>query len=415
MPIFPEKSKNIHIPKLLPVEQIFDNRHVVDIENLVASEINNLDLSKNIKGKRVAVAVGSRGIRNIARITKATVDTLKLLDAEPFIVTAMGSHGGGTLEGQLKILESYGITEETMGTQICAEQSVVAIGVTKTSVPVVIDKNAYEADMIVVINRVKCHTDFSGEIESGLCKMLAIGLGKHEGCSRYHAEGFDNFPALITEIASIIIQNSKVGFGIAVIENGYGETFDVKAVAARDIIMVEPKLLEISKKLKPSLMIRNIDLLIVDEIGKDISGGGMDSKIIGILGYKNKWRVPEFDGPIVEMVFVLGLSEATHGNANGIGLADFALYEIMDQIDFEASYTNALTAKAIDGTKIPMLVDTIDDGIRAAFAMTNYEDISQMKIVRIHNTSTLDNIEVSENLVPEIQQNPKIRLNFSGK
>jgi hypothetical protein len=410
MPVFIEKNKNLNVPKLVNVQQIFDHQHRDNIEEIVSTEIHNLRMEEKIIGKRIAIAVGSRGILHHDRIVKATIDTLTTLGANPFIVTAMGSHGSGTSAGQLEILESYGITEEKMGVPIFAEQKVIQVGATKSGIPVVVDQKAWEAEMIVVVNRVKSHTDFSGDIESGLCKMLAIGLGKQEGCSRYHNEGFDHFPTLIPEIASIVIENTKVGFGIGIIENAYGETYDIKAVAAKDILRVEPKLLSVAKRLKPSIMIHNIDLLIVDEIGKDISGGGMDSKITGILGYKEKWKVPGFNGPTIKMTFVLSLSKATHGNANGIGLADFTLKSLFHQIDFEATYTNALASKAIDGTKIPMLVDTYEEGIVAGFAMTNYDDISQMKIVRIHNTLSLDTIQVSENLIPEVMRNPKMKI-----
>lgn len=411
MPIFTEKAKNIKIPELVPVEQVFDTTHIDNIEEAVLQQIKKEEINKNIiKGQKIAIAVGSRGISAIDKIVKATIDFLKFQDTYPFIVPAMGSHGGGTAAGQLEILESYGISEKTMGVPVVTGQEVIQIGTTKSGVPVVIDKQAYEADMIIVINRIKCHTDFSGKYESGLCKMLAIGLGKHEGCTCYHKEGFDAFPDILPEIASIVIENVNVGFGLAIIENAYGKIYSIDALNASDILKKEPELLLRAKQLKPSIMIRDIDLLIVEEIGKDISGGGIDPKITGILGYKEKWRLKNFVGPNIKNVFVLGLSRSTHGNANGLGIADFTLRSIYEQIDFDTTYSNALAARALDGVKIPMMVDSYEEGIMAAFIMTGYDDISQLKIVKIANTLKLDRIEVTENLLPEILKNKKMKI-----
>ena len=411
MPIFTEKDMNICIPKLVRVKQYFEDEHIIEIEETVRKQLMSKDIKKKIiQGQSVAIAVGSRGIDNIEKIVKATVDILKSLGAEPFIFPAMGSHGGGTVSGQLEILNSYGINEQNMGVSINASVRVIRIGTTENGIPVVIDEVASKADMIVIINRIKEHTDFSGTYESGLCKMLAIGLGKHEGCTRYHKEGFDLFPILMPEIANIVIKNSKIGFGLAIIENAYGKTALIKAVTAENIIIEEPGLLAIAKKFKAKIMIPEIDLLIVNEIGKDISGGGMDSKITGILGCNEKWRLDGFKGPKIKKVFVLGISSDSHGNANGIGLADFMLKSVFSQIDFTATYANAIASGVSESAKIPLMLDTINDGIIASFVNSSYDDISQLKIVRIKNTRDLEEIEVSENLLCFVNRGNRMEI-----
>ena len=408
MPILTEDALNLKLPKMAKVLQKFDTTEITDVEAIVNEQVNQPKIRDLIKpGYKVAIAVGSRGISNISRIVKSLGDRIKELGGDPFIVPAMGSHGGGTAEGQCKVLESFGISERTMNIPIIASMEVVKIGMIKNGVPVYMDKNAYKADIVILVARVKPHTDFDGEFESGLCKMMAIGLGKHIGCSRLHQEGFDSFPTLIPEVAKVFLKQANIAFGLAILENAYDKTFMIKAVKATDFLVEEPKLLKKAKILMPKIMVSNIDVLIVEKIGKDISGAGMDPNIIGRT---TKGKLPAFKGPNIQRVVVLDLTDVTHGNACGIGLADFITRKAFKKIDYISTYANVIASANPEAGRIPIIMDNDMEAIVAAIRCCNKIDSSHPRIVRIKDTLHLASIQVSEKICDDIRTNPNIQI-----
>lgn len=398
MSILPKSAYDIKIPKMHPITQLFPNEKLENIEEAINREFRKEDVKKTIQpGQKIAVLVGSRGIANLATIVKGTIDNLIYLGAKPFIIPAMGSHGGGIAEEQKKILEGYGIEEKAMGVPVIASMETKIIGETPGGVPVHIDQHALEADGIVPIGRVKAHTDFDGPIESGLCKMLAIGGGKHNGCSRLHQEGFDQFATLIPQVAEVILQKRNIPFGIAIIENGHEETYKVEAVPGEKILKREPELLTISKSLMPRLQFDEIDVLVVEQIGKDITGAGMDPNITGRMSVG---KIKNFHGPDVKRILVLGLSDGTHNNGTGCGVADFITEEAYNSIELSSTYTNCIASGNPEAGKMPIIVKNEEEGLRAAIQTCANIDVNDAKIVRIQDTLHLVKIQVSENMLP---------------
>lgn len=408
MPILPEEALAFEMPQLVKVRQKFDATEIVDIETAVLQEINQPAIAGMIKpGAKVAIAVGSRGISNIARMVKTLGRRIRELGGQPFVVAAMGSHGGGTAEGQQGVLASLGVTEAAMGIPVVCSMEVVNIGKTDDGVPVYMDKVAYNADMVVLVARVKPHTDFKGDFESGLCKMMAIGLGKHIGCSRLHQEGFDCFSTLLPAVAKVFIAKARIGFGLAVLENAYDKTYSIKAVRASEFLAEEPNLLAAAKKLMPRIMLPTIDVLIVEQIGKDISGAGMDPNIIGRT---TKGKLPSFNGPTIQRIVVLDLSEATHGNACGIGLADFITKSTFAKLDYLSTYANVIASANPEAGRIPVVMETEKEAVIAAVRCCSKIDISRPRIVRIKDTLSLEYIWISANLCPEVATNPDVEI-----
>ncbi|MBR0597854.1 lactate racemase domain-containing protein [Sinanaerobacter chloroacetimidivorans] len=404
MPILPKKIYEVKLPAMIKVKQHFPDEKLEVIPVAVAEEIMKENIKSRIpKGASVAVLVGSRGISNLKEIVKATVDCLLRLESHPFIVPAMGSHGGGVAEMQKEILEGYGITEEYIGVPIHSSMETVIIGNTEDDIPVHIDKIASEADIIIPIARVKVHTDFDAPIESGLCKMLAIGLGKHNGCSRLHQEGFREFPRIIPSVAKVILEKKYIGFGIAIIENAHENIHMVKAVSGLDFIEEEPKLLSVSKSLMPKLQFDEIDVLIIEQIGKDITGAGMDPNITGRMSVG---PITDFKGPKIKRIVVLGLSEGTHRNATGVGIADFITRNVYDSIDQVSTYANCIASGNPEAGRIPIMLDTEEETILAALQTCPKIDITNPKIVRIKDTLHLIDIEVSENMLEYCSSHP---------
>ncbi|MEK3981593.1 lactate racemase domain-containing protein [Psychrobacillus sp. FSL K6-2836] len=408
MPILTDTALKMILPKMYKVQQEFEAEEITNIKQAVDTEINRAEIKKIVKtGQRIALAVGSRGIYNLDAIVKQTIISLKELGADPFIIPAMGSHGGATSEGQKQVLEDYGITEEAMGVSIISSMEVEQIGETESGIPVFLDKNALQADLIVPIGRIKPHTDFKGPIESGICKMLAIGLGKHEGCSRIHQEGFDTFHKVIPEIAQVIINRAPIGFGIAIVENAFDRTAKIKCMIASNILKEEPLLLEFAKASMPKLLFDEIDVLIVEEIGKDISGAGMDPNI---TGRTTKGIIEGFTGPTIQRIVVLDLTEHTHGNAAGIGAAEFITKSVMDKIDLVSTYTNCVASSNPEGARLPIVMDTEREALIAAIKCCNRIDIENPKIVRIKNTLDLSEIYVSEALVENVKHSTRLKI-----
>ena len=379
-----------------------------NISNRVISEITNLDLNKNIKpGDSIAVTAGSRGIADVSTITRTVIDELIKLRGKPFLIPAMGSHGGATAQGQLDVLAGYGITEASMGVPIKSSMEVDNIGKSKDGIPVFLDKNAVAADHVVLINRIKPHTRFAGKIESGLIKMLLVGLGKDIGARTYHrAIVKHTFDEIIESILPIILSKVSVLFGLAIIEDAFGNVADIKAIKSDGFIKVEPELKNESLKLMAKLPFRDIDLLIIDEMGKDISGTGMDTNIIG----RKQAPTPALksgsdfcEDTRVSRIFVRGLTSKSHGNACGIGLADFTTKRLVDKINQKETYINCITALRPEGAKIPMTFDCDKDAIDAAISTCGVDDSKDARIVWIKNTFDLENIIVSEAYLDDLK------------
>ncbi|MDO4869366.1 MAG: lactate racemase domain-containing protein [Bacillota bacterium] len=405
--LLPEAVRAIDLPTMIPVRQIFPDEHipVPYIPAAVRNEI--MPLVKDFpSGSSVAILTGSRGIANIDIIIKALADILVQAEMDPFIIPAMGSHGGGTAEGQLEVLRSYGITETTMGIRIDPAMDTVVLGQTAGGVDVHFSKAAMQADYIIPVGRVKAHTDFSGPIESGLCKMLAIGGGKHNGCSRLHREGFGAFAELIPAAAEVILKTAPVPFGLAIIENAHENTYTLEAVAAADFLRREPELLKLSKDLMARIQFDEVDILIVQEIGKNISGTGMDPNVIGRDCFG---PLPDVK-PQIQRIIIEGITPESHYNALGCGMGDFILREAFETIDFSTMYTNSVASCNPNGSKIPIIVGSEDEAIRAALQTCWNIDITNPKIVKIKDTLHLTEIQVSENMLPLCADQSKFEL-----
>lgn len=394
------------IPKLIKIKRSFDNAHIENVEQEVRRQI--LDCGIEIKpGARIAIAVGSRGISNINRIVKSTVETVKVLGGYPFIIPAMGSHGGATAEGQRIVLESYGITEEYTGAEILSSMQVVELPSGDLGHKVFMDKYAYEADGTIVINRVKIHTDFHGITESGLLKMCVIGIGKHKMALEIHRYGVYGLKELIPIAGRHILKNSNILMGIGIVENAYDETAVIKAVKPEEMEKEEIKLLEYNRKCMPSLPVEKLDVLVVDELGKDISGIGIDSNITGRIGIRNQ---KEPISPDITNIIALSLTEASHGNALGMGLANFITKKFYDQIDFEITYENVITSTFIERGKMPIVAKTDLKAMEYALRTCGPIDIKNAKIIRIKNTLKLDEMYVSEVVLNQVKDREEIEI-----
>jgi Lactate racemase N-terminal domain len=383
-------------PNLVRLRQRFERPRVEDVAGAVASTLERLDLSRRIRpGHTVGLTAGSRGIANIPLILRETARFLTRLGARPFLIPAMGSHGGGTAEGQRGILESYGITEEYVGVPIRASMDVVSLGATPEGYPVLLDRFASEADHIGVIGRVKPHTGFHGTIESGLFKMMMIGLGKHAGALAYHRILLERpFEAVVRAAGRAMCARASIAFGLALVENAYDETAVIEAIAPENIEAREEQLLLEARRLMARLPWREADLLIVDEIGKNISGSGMDTNIVG---RKRAFRSdPPADAPAMRLIFVRGLSERTHGNATGIGLADFTITRLVKAMNYRATVVNCLTAGYPEGAFLPVHFETDREVIDAALAIIGTRAPEEARILHIRNTLDLEEVEASE-------------------
>lgn len=389
------------IPKMCKVRQIFDDYKIDNIENEIKATLKRKGTLERVKsGDKIAITAGSRGIANIDRIIKTVVDEVKRAGAKPFIVPAMGSHGGATAQGQVEVLASYNITESTMGCPIKASMETVKVGVSQYGKQVHIDKNAYKADGIIVIGRIKPHTCFHGKYESGLVKMITIGLGKQSGAENCHADGFPYMEQNICAIAKVALETTNIIFGIAVVENAYEQTRTIKAVPSEDIFNEEPVLLDEARKNMPSILFDEFDVLVVDEIGKNISGDGMDPNITGTFG------LPDLSGGAnKQRIVVLDLTEETYGNSMGLGLADFSVQRAFDKLEFEKTYPNALTSTMTPMAKIPMIMANDKLAIQAAILTCNKINYNNPRIVRIKNTLSIGEIYISESLVKEVEEN----------
>ena len=409
MPLLLEEDLKRPLPKMYRVRQSFNKEHLEDIEGTVAREFAKAEIRAQVKpGMRVALAVGSRGIRNLSRIVKCVVDQLLALEAEPFIVAAMGSHGGGTLEGQLEILHTYGITQEAMGIPVVANNDVELLGSTSRGIQVYFDKLCLEqADLVIPINRVKLHTDFVDTIQSGMCKMLVVGLGHHKGCTAIHKADFSYFGDTLREATRLILSRAKVGFGVAIMENAYDQTLLVEAVPAGKMLEREAELVMLSRKNMPILMIPDIDVLVVEQIGKDISGNGYDPNILGKSFLLKEFVLPV---PKIGRMVVLDVSPASHGSAVGIGIFDVTTRKLFDQLNMEAMYANDIALGCLDDCKIPLVAADEEEAIQVAVKVLRDNDPEKLKIVRIRDTLHMEEIQVSEDLLDVVRADPRLEL-----
>ncbi len=383
-------------PQVFRMRQHLDAPSINDVPLAVREEIAKVNPGSTIKaGQTVAITAGSRGIANIDTIIKTVVEEMQELGAKPYIVPAMGSHGGGTAEGQAGILAGYGITEETMGCPIKSSMEVILLETTDFGMPVYFDKNASEADHVVVVNRVKPHTGFAGEIESGLMKMLLIGLGKHKGASIYHrAIIHHSFDKIVRIVGKVVREKMPIAFGVATLENGYDETALIKGIQAADFEETEKDLQAKSKIWCPSLPFEDVDLLIIDEMGKNISGSGMDTNVIGRK--RNDRKAVDGDSPRVLRIFVRDLTETTHGNATGIGMAEFTTQRLVDKIDYHATYTNCITGQHVSAAAVPLHFETDREVLQVALESIGLIEPEEARIMWIPNTLDLGEIEDSE-------------------
>ena len=390
-------------PQMFRVKQTFDGPRVDDIPATVEAELKKLALGRKIKpGETVAVTAGSRGIANIQLIIKAAVDHLKGLGARPFIVPAMGSHGGGTAAGQRAIVEGYGMTEEFLGCPIKSSMETVIICQTAEGIPVHFDRHAHEADHVLVCGRVKPHTGFVGDIESGLMKMMLIGLGKHEGAKIYHRAIQDHsFPQIVRSVAGHVLAKCRIVAGLGVVENGYDETAKIAAVPAEELEARERELLVLAKKWMPRLPFDKADVLIIDEIGKNISGSGLDTNVVGRKHIDHKAADDEW--PKIKRIMVRGLTAETHGNAAGIGLAEFCSRRVIDEIDLRITKINCLTGGHPTGAMLPVHYDTERETLDAALSVVGLVQPPEARILWIRDTLHLAEVECSAGYWNEAQ------------
>jgi hypothetical protein len=387
------------------LHQRYPDSRSLNLKSLLSEGLDRKSLTSQIKpGMRVAVGVGSRGITNLAEIVGAVLDLLRASGAKPFIIPAMGSHGGATPQGQQNVLAGYGITPETHA-PFNTSMDVDQIGTFGEDYPVVFSRAALEADAVVIINRIKPHTDFFGKLGSGIQKMLVIGFGKHVGAANAHrAASQIGHEAVIRETAKVILGKVPVLFAVAILEDQHHQTHDLQVIRGDEILEEEDALFAQSQRLLPRLPFPNIDLLIVDELGKEISGSGMDTNVIGrgVFGYISSLR-PQGDlQPHISRIFVRDLTPATNGNAIGIGLADFTTTRLVNAINRDYTYTNALTSLGLACAKIPLYFDTDREAIERALGSLIAESPNHLRIVRIKNTLSLDHMLVSERLAADI-------------
>ena len=388
------------------MRQSFHRARLADIPAAVRASMAKARLPVKA-GDTVAVGAGSRGVANIAIIVRAVVDYLKDLGAKPFVFPAMGSHGGAVAEGQLEILEHYGITEATMGCPLRASMDVVQVG-EALGMPVWCDRIASEASWIGIVNRVKPHTDFKGSIESGLFKMMTIGLGKYRGATQYHRANVNHgYETVITAVGREMLAKARIGFGLGVVENGYDETAVVEAFNAGDLEAGERLLLKNAREWMARLPFGHIDVLVVEEIGKNISGSGMDTNVIGRPSNPHE---PFPADPKILWIVALDLTEDSGGNATGIGNADFTTRRLADKIDWKKTAINTLTACAPNGAKLPLTFDSDREAVESALGCIGLTEPEQARVIRIKNTLMIAEIECSEAFLPDIQKRPDLEI-----
>ena len=396
----------IPLPRMVKAEQKYPRPILINPVEEFKTSLNNSGLLSRVSvGMSIAITVGSRGVSNQPQLVRALVTELKKVGAEPFIIPAMGSHGGATAEGQIAILQGMDVTEETIGAPIRATMETVILGEAAPGLPVQIDKYAHEADGIIIINRIKPHVAFRGPYESGLAKMIAIGLGKQRGAEVCHRMGFGKMAEHIPTIAKKVIAESNILFAIGTIENAYHETARIEVIPIEDLLELEPALQEESKGLCAKLFTDRLDVLILDEIGKDITGTGFDTNVVG------RYHTPFISGgPEITRIAVLNITDRSKGNGNGLGIVDFTTKRAFDKFKFEMSYPNALTSTVPVSVKIPMVLENDRQAIQAAVKTSNIANQEDVRLIRIKNTNEMDILEISESLLVEAENSSTLKI-----
>ncbi|HIW48868.1 MAG TPA: DUF2088 domain-containing protein [Firmicutes bacterium] len=397
---------HMQLPKFVRVKQYFPHNELSEdeIKAVLNENFARPEIKERIKpGQRICITCGSRGLSNIVLITREIVNHVKALGAEPFLIPAMGSHGGATDEGQKGILASYGITEETMGCPILSSMETVVIDhIDDIDADVNIDKNAYGADGIIVLNRIKAHTGFKGKYESGLMKMMTIGLGKQKGAYVAHSAGDDNMPERLFKIGSSMIAHAPIILGVGLLENAFDKTYKIAVLKSEEIPEKEPALLDEAKAAMGKIFLDACDVLILEKIGKNYSGGGMDPNVVG------RSRLPI--GIKSERMGIFGLSEESHGNATGMGRADVGTMNFFHQISFDDTYPNAVTDHDSSVYKIPLIVDNDKECIKTSMAICLNMDPEHPRIIILKNSLEIEDILISEALIPEAKTKEQLTI-----
>lgn len=391
-------------PQIFRVRQMFESQQVDDIPATVAAELAKLNLGERVKpGQAVAITAGSRGIANIAVILRAAVQHFQRLGAKPFIVPAMGSHGGGTAAGQRELIEGYGITEEFCGCEIRAGMETIIVCQAAEGFPVHFDQHAFAADHVLVVGRIKPHTGFVGDIESGLMKMMLIGLGKHSGAKIYHRAIMNHsFGQIVRSVGREVLSKCRVVAGLGIVENAYDQTAKIAAVAPEEFEEREKELLVIAKAWLPRLPFPTADILLIDQIGKNISGTGMDTNVIGRkyndhVAMENEW-------PKVKRIVVRNLTDATHGNATGIGIAEFCRSRVVERMDAKITRINCLTGGHPTAAMLPLDYPTDREILDAALPTIGLTDPPDARLMWFHNTLEVAEVECSVTYLAEARE-----------
>lgn len=398
----------LELPPLYHVRQNFPRPIINDVEAAVAEQFRRPEVRARIKpGSRVCLAVGSRGIARISSIVRGVVSEVQALGAQPFIIPAMGSHGNAVPEGQLRVLADYGITQETMGVPVVSSLEVAVIGHVG-QMPVYCSVDASAADAIIPIGRIKPHTGFRGPIESGLMKMMTIGLGKQKGADTLHAEGMERFGELIPAAARKIMETQPIAFGLGIVENAYDEPALIEAVLPEGLEAREMELLEQARSLMPSLPFEALHVLVIQAIGKNISGSGMDPNICGRFMKSNG---PQYaDKPMVQHIAILDLTHETHGNASGIGLGEFMSLRVLQKIDLPSTYANCMTASHLMGAMLPAVLENDRATIAAAIKTSVRWTPENLKLAMIHNTLEVGELWISPGLLEEARSHSHLEI-----
>lgn len=403
-----EGMELVRLPRMMKIRQKYDNNKIVNIKAHVLSQMEkNLNNSGQYKNKRLCVTAGSRGIPHLDIIIRTVIDKLKEWGAEPFIIPAMGSHGGGTAEGQRKLIAAYNVTEESMGVPVFSSMEIVKIGELADGMPIYCDKHAYESDGIVVLNKVKPHTNFRGKHESGMAKMISVGLAKHKGASLFHMKGYATFSERIQKACDIFLKNAPVAFGVGIIQNAYDDICEIEVMEKELILEKDAELLNVAKNNIAKFKFPHIDVLIIDEIGKNVSGSGQDPNITGRSGY------PGFENVMsIQKMFIRGLNKETYHNACGLARADITTRRCLNNVDFETTWVNLVTATSLSGGAIPMYMENDRDAILIAIRTCTGADFEfdKARVVRIKDTLHMEEIEVSESYRDEVKDHPDIEI-----
>ncbi|MTJ83207.1 MAG: DUF2088 domain-containing protein [Telmatospirillum sp.] len=401
-----EGLDRIRFPEMVTIRQTYDPQKIEDLGAHIRRELETrIPDRAGFKGKRLCLTVGSRGIPHLALMVKTICDVVKEWGARPFIVPAMGSHGGASAAGQTEMLAGYGVTEDAIGVPILSSMEVVQYGTLPDGKPLYCDKNAWESDGIIVFNKVKPHTDFRGRHESGIAKMIAIGLAKHKGASVFHMKGFASFPEIVPQAVETFLKVAPVAFAIGLVQNAYDEICTIEACPRDKILETDARLLEIAKEKIANFKFKSCDVLIIDEIGKNISGNGHDPNVVG---RNNSGDFPEVFS--VQRVFIRGLTEETHHNGCGLSGADITTGRCLNGVDWVSTWTNVVTANRLNGGRIPVYVNTDREALQFAIKTCDNIDSSRPRVVRIKNTLCMTEIEVSVPLYEEIKDLDGIEL-----